>query len=217
MQPLVKRSQETYQIARICFSYLLKCDFYWASLCSATPSSQKKSEGGNTEPTPLSCTRSNPTRFPNWVNLLHFTFIKRWPSWITCDVKYVERNTPLQLPLYSLGYKFYVVYVGHLCHARAVTLIYHFWQKRSARGVARVWGGGGWGAEQRWVASVTPPLKNPGYAPKHHPFLINFRTMISVFMRMRKCKSKNRSINASFTTTCNSFNIFSGVLDQIRS
>ena len=44
-----------------------------------------------------------------------------------------------------------------------------------------------------------------------------FRTMISVFMCKRRGKSKNRSMNSNFTTICNSFNIFSGVDDQIRS
>ena len=46
MQPLVKRSQENYQIARICFLLdLLTCDFYWASLFTATPSAEKIGDG----------------------------------------------------------------------------------------------------------------------------------------------------------------------------
>ena len=56
---------------------------------------------GYTERTSLSGIRSNPPRLPNRLNLLYFTSIKRCPSWITCDVKYVEQNMPW-LPLYSL-------------------------------------------------------------------------------------------------------------------
>ena len=39
----------------------------------------------------------------------------------------------------------------------------------------------------------------------------------NVFMCKRRGKSKNRSMNSNFTTICNTFNIFSGVDDQIRS
>ena len=41
MQPLVKRSPETYQIARICFPYLLKCDFTELACLQPLPPTEK--------------------------------------------------------------------------------------------------------------------------------------------------------------------------------